>query len=133
MLLAILKTDAINIAMTIAGVLFIIFGILDIIKKNYYGGAISLIIGISIIVLGWVLTTIVLIVLGALIAIKGVIALIDVLKKKKKNALEVLFPILSVLLGVGLAFGNVASWIVLIAGILLAIDGLIGFIGAVKK
>lgn len=132
-LLAILRDGAIGIAMTIVGALFIISGILEVIKKNYTGGAISLIIGIAIIVLGWVLTTIVLIVLGVLIAIKGVVALIEVLKREKKNALELVFPILTVVLGIGLAFGNLASWIILIAGVLLAIDGVLGLIGSLKK
>ena len=132
-LLAVLRDGAIGIAMTVVGALFIISGILEVIKKNYTAGAISLIIGIAIIVLGWVLTTIVLIVLGVLIAIKGIVALIEVLKREKKNALELVFPILTVVLGIGLAFGNVASWIVLIAGILLAIDGVLGLIGSLKK
>jgi uncharacterized membrane protein HdeD (DUF308 family) len=132
-LLAILQDGAIGIAMTVVGVLFIISGVLDLIKKNWAGGAISAIIGIAIIILGNTLVEIVLIVLGILVAIKGVVALINVLKKDNKNALEIVFPILSVLLGIGLAFGNAASWIILIAGILLAIDGVIGLIGALKK
>ncbi len=132
-LLAIFRNEALGWAMTIAGVLFIVSGILDVVKKNYAGGAVSLVIGIAILVLGWLVQWIVLLVLGILIAVKGVIALIEVLKKSKKNALEIVFPILSVVLGLGLAFGNAVSWIILIAGILLAIDGALGLIGALKK
>ncbi len=132
-LLAIFRDQALGWAMTIAGVLFIISGVLDLIKKNWTGGAVSLIIGIAIIVLGWLAVKIVLIVLGVLIAIKGVIALVNVLKKDKKNALEIVFPILSVLLGIGLAFGGISGWIILGVGIFLAIDGVLGLIGALKK
>ncbi len=132
-LLAVFRNEALGWAMTIAGVLFIISGILDLIKKNFVGGAISLIIGIAIIALGWLAVKIVLIVLGVLIAIKGVIALINILQKKRKNALEIVFAILTVVLGIGLAFGNLSGWIILAVGIFLAIDGVIGLIGALKK
>ena len=132
-LLAVLRGGAIGIAMTIVGALFIVSAILDIIKKNYAGGAISAIIGIAIIILGNTLVNIVLIVLGVLIAIKGLVALVNVLKKDKKNALEIVFPIITVLIGIGIAFGNVSGWIIFFGGILLAIDGVIGLIGALKK
>lgn len=134
-LLAILRGGAISIAMTIVGALFIISGVLDLIKKNWTGGAVSTIIGIAIIILGNTLTWIVLLVLGILIAIKGVIALINVLKKDKKNALEIVFTALSIVLGVLLVFaqGSLINIITLVAGVLLAIDGAIGLVGALKK
>ncbi|MBO5971045.1 MAG: hypothetical protein J6S14_21415, partial [Clostridia bacterium] len=59
--------------------------------------------------------------------------LINVLKKKKKNALEVLFPILSIVVGLMLAFGNALDIMIVVVGVLLAIDGVIGLIGSVKK
>ena len=132
-LLVIFRSQTLNWAMTIAGIIFIVSGVLDLIKKNWTGGAVSLIIGIAILVLGWLATTIVLLVLGILIAVKGIVALIDVFKKSKKNALEIVFPILSIVVGLMLAFGNALDIMILIVGILLAIDGVIGFIGALKK
>ncbi len=132
-LLMIFRSQTLGWAMTIAGIIFIISGILDIVKKNWAGGAVSLIIGIAILVLGWVAAKIVLLVLGILIAIKGIVASIDVLKKSKKNALEVVFPILSVIVGLMLAFGNGLDIMILIVGALLLIDGVIGLIGALKK
>ena len=84
-LLVIFRSQTLGWAMTIAGVIFLISGILDLLKKNWTGGAVSLIIGLAILVLGWTATQIVLLVLGILIAIKGVVALIDVLKRSKKK------------------------------------------------
>ena len=132
-LLIVFKAETLNWIMTAAGIIFIVSGVLDLVKKNFAGGAISLIIGIAILVLGWLATKIVLLVLGILIAIKGIIAFIEVLKKSKKNALEVLFPILSVVVGLMLAFGNALSIMVLIVGVLLTVDGIIGLIGSIKK
>ena len=132
-LLIIFNSRALDLAMTISGVLFIVFGVLDILKRNWFGGAISLIIGVIIIVLGKIALDIVLLVLGILIALKGVVALIDVLKKRRKNALEVLFPILSIAAGLILAFGNGVAIVTTIIGILLTIDGVLGAFGALKK
>lgn len=132
-LLVIFKSETLGWAMTIAGIFFVISGILDLIKKNWAGGAVSLIIGIAILVLGWVAAKIVLLVLGILIAIKGIVALIDVFKQSQKNALEIVFPILSVVLGLMLAFGNALDIMILVVGVLLTIDGILGVFGSLKK
>ena len=132
-LLMVFKAQTINWAMTIAGILFIISGIFDVIRKNYAGGAISLIIGIAIIVLGNVLKDIVLLVLGVMLAVKGVVAFFGVFKKHRKNALDFVFPILTVVVGLMLAFGNGIHYMMLIVGILLTVDGILGLIGSLKK
>lgn len=130
-LLVIFRSQTLGWAMTIAGIVFVISGILDLVKKNWAGGAVSLIIGITILVLGS--TKIVLLVLGILIAIKGIVALIDVLNKKNKNVLEIIYPILSIVVGLMLAFGNALDIMIIIVGVLLIVDGAIGLIGSVKK
>ena len=132
-LLAIFRSGSLNIAMTIAGVFFIISGVLDIVKKNYVGGAVSAGIGVAIILLGWLAAKIVLLILGILIAVKGVIALIEVIKKASKNVLEMIFPVLSIVLGLMLAFGRGLDLIIIIVGIVLAVNGVIGLLGALKK
>ena len=132
-LLVIFRDQALGWAMTIAGIIFVVSGIIDLCRRNFTGGAVSLIIGIAILVLGWLAAKIVLIVLGVLIAVKGIFALIDVLKKSRKNALEIVFPILTVVLGALIAFGNGVGIIIAIAGVLLAIDGVIGLFGSLKK
>ena len=134
-LLAVFPGDAIQWAMTIASVVFIIMGVLELIKRNWVGGAVSLIIGVAILVLGWTLTEIVMLVLGILIAIKGIISLINALKRKRKSVLQIVFAVLTIALGILLAFafGSVAHIITIIGGVLLAINGVIGLIGCLKK
>jgi len=131
-LLVVFRTQTLGWAMTIAGVIFLISGILDIVKKNWAGGAVSLIIGIAILVLGWLATKIVLLVLGILIAIKGLVALFGAFKGKT-NVFKILFPILTIVVGLMLAFGNGLDLMILITGILLAVDGVLGLIGSLKK
>ncbi len=132
-LLVIFRSQTLGWAMTIAGIIFVISGILDLVKKNWAGGAVSLIIGIAILILGWAAAQIVLLVLGILIAIKGVVALIDALKQSKKSVLGILFPVLSVVVGLMLAFGNALDIMIIIVGILLVVDGIIGLLSSAKK
>lgn len=132
-LLMVSPGQTLSLAMTVIGIFFVISGTLDVVRKNFVGGAVSLIIGIAILVLGGQALTIVLIVLGILIAVKGLITFLEVLSKKRKNALEIVFPVLSIVVGLMLAFGNGFEYIMLVVGALLVIDGLIGLIGAIKK
>ena len=131
-LLIVFRGQMLGIAMTIAGIVFVVSGILEVAKKNWASGAISLIIGIAILVLGWVAAQIVLLVLGILIALKGVIALIEALGKKKITLLGVLFPVLTLVVGLMLAFGNGLDILLVICGVLLALDGVIGLVNAIK-
>ena len=132
-LLIVFKSATLGWAMTIAGAIFIISGVVDLIKKNWMGGAVSLIIGIAILVLGWLATAIVLLVLGLLIAVKGLVALIEEFRRKKLSVFGILFAILTIIVGLMLAFGNALDILILICGIFLIVDGVLGLIGAITK
>ncbi len=132
-LLVIFRSQTLGWVMTVAGIIFVISGVLDIVKKNFAGGAVSLIIGIVILILGWTVAKIVLLVLGIMITIKGMVALYEALKRKKKRLPEILYPILSIVTGLVLAFGNGLDIMIIIVGVLLIVDGVIGLIGSMKK
>jgi len=134
-LLAVFRSEWVGLAMTIVGIVFIVSGVLELLKKNWTGGAISLVIGLAILILGWTAAQIVFLVLGILLAIKGVLALLDVLKKSNKGILDFIFPVLTIVIGILLAFafGKVLDVILVIGGIFLAINGVLGLIAALKK
>ena len=132
-LLVVFKSGALGMAMTIAGIIFIVSGIIEIIKKEMAGGIVSLVIGIVILLLGNLVVDVVLLVLGILIAVKGVISLIEECKKKKKSALGITFAILTVILGIMLAFGNALDVMILVCGVVFIIDGVLGLISVVSK
>lgn len=132
-LLVLKPGESLNLVMTVAGVVFAVVGVLDLIRGNTVGGLISLIIGLVILVLGWTIADLVLLVLGILLAVKGVVALIDVLGKKRKTVMQVVFPILTVALGLLLAFGDALKLGTVVVGVLLMVDGVIGLIGSLKK
>lgn len=125
--------DALKWAIYIVGGIFVVSGILELVKKNWAGGIVSLIIGAAIIVLGWLVFDIVLLILGILIAVKGLVALINELKRKQVTVLGILFPALTIIAGVALAFGDGIKWVVIIGGVFLLIDGILGLIEAIKK
>ena len=135
-LLIVFKSQTLGWAMTIAGAVFIISGVLDLVKGNVAGGAVSLIIGIAILVLGWTAVTIVLLVLGILMAVKGLVSLIQALKRKKKNVLAIIFALLTMVAGGLIIFGyasSIVDTVLLVAGILLVVDGVLGLASAAKK
>jgi len=114
-LLAVMPGDFMKWALLAIGIFFIVSGILEMVKKNWVGGVVSIAIGVAIIVLEWFILKWIFIVLGVLIALKGVVALINAIKYNT-TVLGLLFPILTI-----------------IAGIFLAVNGVIGLIGALKK
>jgi uncharacterized membrane protein HdeD (DUF308 family) len=133
-LLMVFRSQTLGWAMTVIGALFVISGIIDLIRFNWAGGAVSLIIGISILVLGWTATKIVLLVLGILIALKGLTTLISALfTKRRKNIFVILFAIVSIVIGVMLAFGNGLDVLIIVAGALLTVDGIFGLIGSLVR
>ena len=132
-LLMIFNIGAIGLAMTIAGIFFIAFGVLDVLAGNMLGGAVGIIIGIVIITLGWTIANIVFLVLGILIALKGLLALNDVLKRKRKGLTDLLFPILTVVMGLLIAFGNGVALVIIIGGALMVVDGVLGLLAVLKK
>lgn len=133
LLLVIFRGETLNWAMTIAGIIFVICGVLELIKKNYVSGAVSLVIGIAILVLGWTLAGIVLLVLGVLIAIKGVVELLPILKQKKPDVKALIVPVITIVVGLLLAFGNGLEILIIITGVLLIIDGALGLLAHFKK
>ena len=131
-LLVIFKTQMLNWAMTFAGLFFILVGLFDLVKRRSSSGVINIAIGVIILVVGWTLVNIVLLVLGVFIAAKGVMSLVEILKRPKKNALSIVFAALTIAIGVALAFGDILGNLIVIIGVLLIIDGVLGLVGAKK-
>ena len=132
-LLVVFRDRTLGWVMTVVGTIFLIFGALELLRKNWTGTAVSLIIGISIIVFGWVLTEIVILVLGVLIALKGVVSLIEALRQFKKNTVDIVFAALTIIIGLLLAFGELLSIMIAIAGVMLMFNGIIKLINASVK
>ena len=81
-LFCIFKASMLNWLLTAAGIVFIVLGVLDILKKNLVNGIVEAVIGVVILVGGWAFVEVALIIFGALLVIKGVIDLMAAIKAK---------------------------------------------------
>ena len=131
-LFCLFKGTVLDWLMTAVGAIFLLQGIVDLIRKNVFSGLVSVVIGIVIIMGGWLFIEIVLLVLGVLLAVKGVLALLGALGAKKKNLFSILFALLTVVVGVMLIVSKWAMMdtLFLVIGVLLIVDGAMSLIGA---
>lgn len=130
-LLAIFGQGILGWAIYVVGVCFIVMGIVDVIGKRMTSAIVNIIIGIVIIALAKVIN-IIFPILGILVAIKGVMDLLEVMKRSRKSILAILVPVLTIVVGVGIAFGGLLGDVLRIVGVLLIIDGVLGFLGLKK-
>lgn len=131
-LLVIFRAQTLDWAMTLAAIVFIVSGIVDIAKKRTSSGLVSLLIGIVVLILGWTIAGVVLLVLGVLIAVKGLVELINELKRSRVTVVGILYPALTMLVGLALAFGNGLNYMIVGVGVLLIVDGVLGIVGSRK-
>ena len=68
-LFCIFKASMLNWLLTAAGIVFIVLGVLDILKKNLVNGIVEAVIGVVILVGGWAFVEVALIIFGALLCI----------------------------------------------------------------
>ena len=94
-LFCILKDGVIGIIMTVAGVLFIVNGIIQVVNKKTKDGIINIIIGAVIIVFGWTLLWLAMLVFGILLTISAVVNFLN----GKKDLIATLKLVISVVIG----------------------------------
>ena len=133
-LLFIFGLELIGLLMTIAGIFFVVMGIVYLVRRRVVSGVVNLVIAAIIIYLGWAIGEIVLTILGIIIVAKGVLDLFSLLKHKRVNVLNVIFVVLTVAIGLMLAVSpsGFLQTAMKIAGALLIVDGILGLIGAKK-
>ena len=129
LLLIVLKGQVISIAATCLGVIFIVNGIMAIVKNDFTKGIITIVIGAIIILFGWLFVTIALYILGALLIAYGVLDLINKSKVKivfddtLKKVLYYIIPVLYIVAGACLLFnqGETVSFVFIFSGINIGI------------
>jgi uncharacterized membrane protein HdeD (DUF308 family) len=130
-LLMVLKANFIGILMTVAGVLLIVFGCVDIARRLIPFAVIKIVTGVLIILCGWVLVKAVLYIIAGLLLIAGILLLYDTIKSKRcvgkgiNAILEYVKPILLIVIGGLLLFhqGKTINVIFILSGIFTIIEG----------
>ena len=130
-LFCVFKAGVLNWLMTIAGALFIVFGVLDLVKGSTTSGVINIAIGAVILLGGWFFLEVVLLVFGILLAVKGTIALINALKALNKSIFDIIFSALTIAVGIMLIASKWAliDWFFIIMGVLFIVDGVLELLG----
>lgn len=139
-LFLILKADVISVAMTVLGVVLIVMAVLDLIDRNVLPAIIKAVFAVLVLVFGWVLVQAALYIVAALLLIWGIYELYAKIKVrlKGKNFFATLLlyisPILSILIGLLLLFnqGGTVTWVFIVTGIVLIIDGVLLLCDAFK-
>lgn len=128
-LLCVLQGGSLNILMTVVGALLFVLGLVDMIKnKETVKGIIEMLLGVAIIVCGWLVAGIVLLVLGVVLIVKGVM---EIIKNRKAGFVANLSSIMLLVIGVLLV---ISKWALLdvmciIAGVIFIINAVLALFG----
>ena len=129
-LFIVFKSGMLNWLMTIAGIVFIALGIYDIIKKNMTNGIIEAVIGVVIILGGWLFVEVVLIIFGALLCGKGVSDLIAAFQGSR-NVMNIIVAILTLVVGILLIVSKwvMLDWFFIVLGVVFIVEGGLQLLG----
>lgn len=140
-LFIIFKEQVVSIALSVFGIVLIITAILELIKKNWGSGIVKAFLGIAVLLVGGLLLHIALIVIGVVLLIYGALELIKriVAIIKKQNGklwatiVGFISPIVCIIAAIALISGNFLGWAIIVAGVLLIINGALSLIEALAS
>ena len=130
-LLIVLKGNIISILMTVLGVGLVVFGILDLINKLIPPAVTKIVVGVVVILCGWLIVSAVLYVLAALLLIAWILLLYEKIKNRVVcstlwyTICEYAVPAVFLIIGSLLLFnqGNTVVWVFILSGIFTIVEG----------
>ena len=139
-LFVILKAEVVGICITVIGIALIVTAVLDLIKKSIVSGIVKALLAAAVLIIGWLLLDLALVILGIVLLVYGILeifkTIVAAVKDKNSKALTIVLglvePVICVIASVFLITntGSAITWTVIVAGILLIIDGALGVIRA---
>ena len=129
LLLCILQGGSLGILMTVIGVLLIAMGIMDAVKNDdIVKGIAEMVVGVVVIVCGWLIADIVLLLFGIFLVLKGGF---EIYKNYKKGFKALIPAIITVLIGILLI---IAKWTLMdimcvVAGVIFIINAVLTLFG----
>lgn len=125
------KGEIISLAMTLLGIGAIIMSIIDFVNRRNTKAIFEAIIGVFVIVFGWLVIDLAIYAIAIVLIIYGIMQIVAA-AQSNCDILELLSPIATAVAGVCLLFnrGSAISLVFIIAGILLFIDGVLGLINS---
>lgn len=130
-LLVIMKDNFIGILMTVAGLSLIVLGVADILHRFVPPAVVKIVVGIFVIVCGWLFVEAVLYIVSAILLIFGILLLYDRIKNRVCHAsiwyeiLEFAVPSICIAIGILLLFhrASIVDFIFILSGILTLVEG----------
>ena len=130
-ILIVLRATFIEVLMTIAGLILIVFGIIDLMQKMVPPAVFKIVVGVIVIICGWAIVEAVLYVVAAILLIAGILLLYDKIKRRMRchnsffTVLEYAKPCIMLLIGGLLLFNQegLMDFIFVASGILTLLEG----------
>lgn len=139
-LFIVFKSEIINLALSVIGGFLVVWGIINVLNKLFYNGIVKIVFGALVLVAGWLFIQIALYLLGAFLLISGASELYRIFKNKIKKVTisfiaRIIQPVIYVMVAICLFFnqGGALSWVFIVSGIFLVLDGLVALVGALDK
>lgn len=136
----VLKGGVIGIALTVIGLLAIAMAVTDFVNNKTSLGVIKSIIGVSVIVVGWVLVDIALYIISGVLIVLGIYQIISAIKISElcgpsQRTLLLIRPIVTFAAGICLFFNKngVIDWLFIIVGALILAQGVLSVLEVVEK
>ncbi len=119
------RAALLNWLMTVAGIVLIVLGVMNILKKDYPQAVGQLVVGLLIILGGWLFVELMLIVLGVLVLVSGLQTLFT--SKRKLTPKEWATTIVTIVFGAFLIVSKwvMLDWIFIIIGVLIIAEGVL--------
>lgn len=138
-LFIVLKKDVVSYAMTAIGVVLIVLAVMDVIDKMVYSAIAKGVIGLLIILFGWIFVSAALYILGAALIIYGAYDLYTHIRLRvvglgiPKSILLYAMPILMIIVGFSLFFnqGGTVDWVFILSGAVAVLDGAVMIANAI--
>ena len=128
LLLCIFRAQVLNVLLTVIGALFIAYGVIFLLRDEWTGGAVSLVIGIVLILGGWLFVEIVLIIFGILLTLKGVSDLVTAIRFRMP--LAIIFACLTLAIGILLvvSYWAMLDWFFILLGVIFIVNGILALL-----
>jgi hypothetical protein len=141
LLLIIMRANVIKLAVTIVGVVLIVWAIRDFINKLTNTGIIKAVIGACVLIFGWMFIGLALYILAAALIIMGLLKIVNTVKYGPRgvtvadNVIIYAKPVITALAGACLLFnqGGTISWVFIITGIMVVISGVLEIVELCKN
>ncbi len=130
-MLCIFRTQMLNWAMIVAGIIAIVIGVFAILKGDLIYGIVTAAVGALIILGGWLFVEIILLVLGVILVAKGILELLACFKFTRISIIALFSAILTIVIGILLIVSKweVTDTFLIVIGVVLIVDGVFMFFG----